>query len=66
MAPLIHGLSESAEWLAAEGGAARPPRLLLPPDSWEWLTLAVHTCSRSCGTGGAAVAEAVAVANEEA
>lgn len=61
MAPLIHGLVESAGWLAAEGAAAA---LQQPPDSWEWLTAAVFTCERGCG-GGALVDEAVAAANEE-
>lgn len=67
MAPLIHGLAESAEWLAAEGDCtAAAGALLQPPDSWEWLTVAVFSCSRGCDTRGAVAEEAVALANEDA
>lgn len=67
MAPLIHGLAESAEWLTAErGGAAAAGALLQPPDSWEWLTVGVYCCSHGCHTGGAFAEEAVALANEDA
>ena len=71
MTPLIHGLTESAEWLAAGTGssAAAAGNLLQPSDSWEWLTLCVYTCrANCCGDAAAAAAvveEAVVAANEE-
>ena len=72
MAPLIHGLTESAEWLAAGAGgaaAAAAGNLVLPCDSWEWLTLCVFSCRASCcgdaAADAAVVEEAVVAANEE-
>ena len=69
MTPLIVGLTESAEWLAAEAGSsAAAGTLLQPSDSWEWLTLCVYSCRASCcgdAAAAAVVEEAVVVANEE-
>ena len=61
---------------ACRGGSApaacsepgRTPGLCTPPDSWEWLTVAVFTCSDDCHAGGDAAPgcreEEVALANE--
>lgn len=70
MTPLIPALAEAAEWLAADAssGGAAAGASLQPPDSWEWLTVAVFSCSASCGGGGGApalVEEGVALVNEE-
>lgn len=68
MTPLIPALTEAAEWLAAEEGGAAAAASLQPPDSWEWLTVAVFSCSGSCcGSGGEAalIQEEVVLVNEE-
>ena len=85
MAPAIHYLNESADWLleeeeqqdnrseeaagaAEEGGAdADAGKVLRPPASWEWATVAVYSCSRSCQPqecAGALVEGQVFVGNE--
>ena len=43
---------ERAEGRDTAGGFAAQPKWLRPPDSWEWLTVAVFTCSVSCHAGG--------------
>ena len=75
MAPLIHGLHEAAEWLAAEEGggdgggtaaamAAAEMPLLHPADSWEWLTVCCYTCGASC-EGAAPTGAGAALVEEE-
>ncbi|GAB4818916.1 hypothetical protein N2152v2_005962 [Parachlorella kessleri] len=79
MAPAIHYLDESADWLL-EGGKELDSRsdeaagtadggceVLRPPASWEWATVAVYSCSRSCQPqegAGPFVEEQVFVGNE--
>lgn len=68
MTPLIPALTEAAEWLAAGDPGAAAAASLQPPDSWEWLTVAVFCCSGSCGDSGgeaAVVQEEVILVNEE-
>ena len=40
----MHSLHEAAGWMSSDD-AGEAPR---PPDSWQWLTVALFTCSRSC------------------
>ncbi len=53
---------------AACSAPGQTPGPCTPPDSWEWLTVAVFTCSDDCHAGGDAVLgcweEEVALANE--
>lgn len=65
MTPLIPALTEAAEWLAAGDPGAAAAASLQPPDSWEWLTVAVFSCSGSCGGEAAVVQEEVILVNEE-
>lgn len=63
MAPTIHYLEESADWLEEEGGSSSSREgaggsvagILRPPASWEWATVAVFSCSRSCVPEGGSV-----------
>jgi hypothetical protein len=84
MAPAIHYLDESADWLLEEGeeqgGSAKSlageggqsesgvsATILRPPASWEWATVAVYSCSKSCAPQadeGLFVEEQVFVENE--
>ena len=46
MSPLMHSMHEAADW-AASDNALEGPR---PPDSWQWLTVALFGCRRSCNS----------------
>lgn len=62
MSPAISYLEESADWLGALGEGGAPLR---PPASWDFLTVAVLACERSCRcSGGCWAEEQVALAAE--
>lgn len=71
MGPAISYMEESAGWI--EGGSlggGPAPVLVRPPPTWEWITVAVFSCSKSCGpvsesgTNSCFMEEQVFVANE--
>ena len=47
------GVERQEESVAGKPGK-NSTRWLRPPESWEWLTVAMFTCSVSCHTGGGA------------
>ena len=54
MPPLLHFASEGLEWSGGGGGGGGRRRGLVSVtqlDAWDWQTVAVFTCSKSCGGG---------------
>ncbi|KAK9846155.1 hypothetical protein WJX84_001791 [Apatococcus fuscideae] len=63
MSPLMHSMHEAADWAACDNEEEVPR----PPDSWQWLTIALFTCSKSCRNiqdGSSLVEEQLVLFNE--
>ena len=60
MPPLLHFASEGLEWSGSDVGGRRGMVSVAQLDAWDWQTVGVFTCSKSCSGDGGGV-EAVGV-----